>query len=55
MRAPGLIAVLAVLILSLTGVAVSAQTPDAAVTPLDHLPALRGDYFRIESQATGRP
>ena len=23
--------------------------------PLDHLPALRGDYFRIESAATGRP
>ena len=23
--------------------------------PLDHLPALRGDYFRIESSATGRP
>ncbi len=25
------------------------------VTPLDHLPALRGDYFRIDSAATGRP
>jgi len=23
--------------------------------PLDHLPALRGDYFRIESASTGRP
>lgn len=55
MRAPGLIAVLAVLILSLTGASVRAQTPDDAVTPLDHLPALRGDYFRIESDATGRP
>lgn len=55
MRAPGLIAVLAVLILSLTGVAVRAQTPDDGVTPLDHLPALRGDYFRIDSDATGRP
>ena len=55
MRAPGLIAVLAVLILSLTGASVRAQTPDTSVTPLDHLPALRGDYFRIESDATGRP
>ncbi len=54
MRAPGLIAVLAVLILSLTGVAVRAQTPDDGVTPLDHLPALRGDYFPIDSEATGR-
>jgi uncharacterized protein len=53
-RAPGLIAVLAVLILSLTGVA-AAQPRDEAVTPLDHLPALRGDYFRIDSDATGRP
>ena len=25
------------------------------VTPLDYLPALRGDYFRIDSAATGRP
>ena len=23
--------------------------------PLDHLPALRGDYFRVESASTGRP
>ena len=55
MRAPGLIAVLAVLILSLMGVSGRAQTLDDAVTPLDHLPALRGDYFRIDSDATGRP
>jgi uncharacterized protein len=55
MRAPGLIAVLAVLMLSLTGASVRAQAPEAGVTPLDHLPALRGDYFRIESGATGRP
>lgn len=27
----------------------------SGVVPLDHLPALRGDYFRIDSQATGRP
>jgi uncharacterized protein len=25
------------------------------VTPLDHLPALRGDYFEFESRAVGRP
>nr|WP_262422851.1 esterase family protein [Brevundimonas denitrificans] len=54
MRAPGLTAVLVVLILSLTGASVRAQTPNG-VTPLDHLPALRGDYFRIDSDATGRP
>lgn len=28
---------------------------ETGVTPLDHLPALRGDYFRIDSEATGRP
>ena len=27
----------------------------AAQTPLDHLPALRGDYFQLESSSTGRP
>jgi uncharacterized protein len=26
-----------------------------AITPLDHLPALKGDYFRIDSRETGRP
>ena len=38
--------------------AVQAQTAAEsvrAVTPLDHLPALRGDYFRLDSEATGRP
>ncbi|MEH6664434.1 MAG: alpha/beta hydrolase-fold protein [Brevundimonas sp.] len=55
MRTPGLVAVLALLILSLTGASACARTPDEAVTPLDHLPALRGDYFRIDSEATGRP
>lgn len=35
--------------------AVSAPAAGQDVTPLDHLPALRGDYFRIESTATGRP
>ena len=27
----------------------------SAPTPLDYLPALRGDYFPVQSQATGRP
>ncbi len=35
------------------------QTPNPAVakaaTPLDHLPALAGGYFRIDSRAVGRP
>lgn len=38
--------------------AVQAQTAAEsvrAVTPLDHLPALRGEYFRLDSEATGRP
>lgn len=49
-------AVLIALALSLAAAPTIAQAPDErAVTPLDHLPALRGDYFRIESQATGRP
>ena len=32
-----------------------AATPlaSSAVTPLDHLPALKGDYFPIRSAATG--
>lgn len=55
MRTPGLVAVLALLTLSLMGASVRAQTPSPAVTPLDHLPALGGDYFRIDSEETGRP
>ncbi|GAA0635736.1 alpha/beta hydrolase [Brevundimonas lenta] len=36
--------------------AIPANRPIAeAVTPLDHLPALRGDYFRFDSVETGRP
>lgn len=37
--------------------AVAPAAPAAAQTsvPLDHLPALRGDYFPIQSEATGRP
>lgn len=35
--------------------AVGGSAGERAVIPLDHLPALRGDYFRLESQATGRP
>ncbi len=29
--------------------------PSEAVRPLDHLPALSGDYFRFESHSVGRP
>ena len=29
--------------------------PSEAVRPLDHLPALGGDYFRFESRSVGRP
>jgi predicted alpha/beta superfamily hydrolase len=41
----------------LSGVAGCAATPAGpvvAVTPLDHLPALRGEYFPLRSAATGR-
>ncbi len=41
------------LLLALLAPAPTAAQP--AVTPLDHLPALRGDYFPIQSEATGRP
>ena len=52
----GAIAVLAALILSLAAAPAIAQTAgDRAALPLDHLPALGGDYFRIDSRATGRP
>ena len=37
----------------LSGSAAPAVSQD--VTPLNHLPALRGDYFRIDSTATSRP
>ena len=46
---------LAALIAPAHVMAQTAPDPVQAVTPLDHLPALRGDYFRIESRATGRP
>ncbi|MBX9574184.1 MAG: esterase family protein [Caulobacteraceae bacterium] len=32
-----------------------AAAPLRPTAPLDHLPALRGDYFRTESQEVGRP
>lgn len=54
MRIAGSLCLLAVL----CGAPASAAPAPAAgqdVTPLDHLPALRGDYFRIDSAATGRP
>ena len=39
------------------GLLMGAATPAPAQTPvpLDHLPALKGGYFRMESQAVGRP
>jgi hypothetical protein len=45
------------LALSLPPACATPPRPDAAaarVTPLDHLPALKGDYFPIDSAATGR-
>jgi uncharacterized protein len=30
-------------------------TAQSRVTPLDYLPALRGDYFKLESKVVGRP
>jgi hypothetical protein len=33
----------------------AAPSTTAAAVPLDHLPALRGGYHRIDSQAVGRP
>lgn len=32
-----------------------AAAPPVSVVPLDHLPSLAGDYFRIESRKVGRP
>lgn len=32
-----------------------ATMADANLTPLDYLPALKGDYFRLESKHVGRP
>ena len=50
------IAVLAAVILSLAAAPAMAQSAEEpSFAPLDHLPALRGDYFRIQSEATGRP
>lgn len=50
----GAIAVLAALSLSLAAAPAVAQAVDEAVSaPLDRLAALRGDYFRIQSAATG--
>ena len=50
----GAIAFLAALVLAAPPAAAARMADEQAVTPLDHLPALSGDYFRIESQATGR-
>lgn len=47
---------IALLLAGVQGLALSsiAHARDAATVPLDHLPALSGDYFAIRSQATGR-
>lgn len=34
---------------------VQPASPTSAATPLDYLPALKGDYFRHESKSVGRP
>ncbi|HEY1606466.1 MAG TPA: alpha/beta hydrolase-fold protein [Allosphingosinicella sp.] len=51
------LAALAVLLAAAQPQALSAASPasvSAASAPLDYLPALRGDYFRLESKAVGR-
>lgn len=51
-----LLAVAAILVLSSAAAPVVARpSVTETLTPLDHLPALRGGYFRLESQATRRP
>jgi predicted alpha/beta superfamily hydrolase len=51
------IALVLVSILAIAGDsrAQSGSTPDSGVTPLDFLPALAGDYLRLDSEAVGRP
>lgn len=41
--------------LSATAAAAPAVVQTAGAVPLDHLPALRGDYFRIQSRTLDRP
>lgn len=43
------------LTLALVGGPALPQAAAPAPTPLDHLPALKGAYFRMDSQAVGRP
>lgn len=49
--APALIAVLS---LAAACAASPGTSPPPASVPIDHLPALQGDYFRIQSRETGR-
>lgn len=42
------------ILLCLAALTAPACATAQAVTPLDHLPALRGDYFALPSEATGR-
>ena len=43
------------LIIFLFSMLLIANAPASAETPLDHLPALKGDYFLHQSKAVGRP
>lgn len=45
---------LAALLAPAGAMAQAAPEPARAITPLDHLPALRGDYLPLHSDATGR-
>ena len=53
MRAVTALCLMAVVCLT-AGCAATRPEPAGAVTPLDFLPALRGEYFPMESAATGR-
>jgi hypothetical protein len=43
-------------LLAAAALASACSTPATAqVTPLDHLPAIKSDYFRLQSSSVGRP
>jgi hypothetical protein len=43
-------------LLAAAALAGACSTPATAqVTPLDHLPAIKSDYFRLQSSSVGRP
>ncbi len=43
------------LALSLMASCANAPAPTAGLIPLDYLPAVMGDYFRLNSNVVGRP